>query len=134
MDMKSTNTPSVYAKTLQILSMIFFSLIVLGYILYLAGVLPAFGSPEVVINGWHLDAQTFRESNKLPGGWTWARHLGQGDMISLGTIYLISLTSILCLPAAVVSFIREKNSIYAGFAVVEFLVLSLAALGIIPPG
>ena len=132
--MKSTNVNYVYAKTLRITSLIFLALIVIGFVLYISGALPTPRTPKVIADTWHLSAQIFKEKNQIPGGWSWARHPGQGDMISLGTIFLISLTSIICLPAALVIYIRESNTIYAVIVAVEFLVLCLAAVGVLQPG
>ena len=132
--MRSTNVNSVYAITLQIVSLIFLALIVIVYVLYISGALPTPRSPRVIADTWHLNAQAFQEKNQIPRGWAWVRYLGQGDIISLGTIFLMSLTSIICLPAALAIYIKERNTIYTAIVAVEFLVLCLAALGVLPPG
>jgi hypothetical protein len=58
----------------------------------------------------------------------------KGDFLNYAGFALLALMTILCYLVLVRGYIRQKNWIFAGIALLEIVVLSLAASGIFGGG
>jgi hypothetical protein len=69
-----------------------------------------------------------------PTGWGWAALVGKGDYLNFVGIAMLSGLTILCYVVILPILIRKKDIAYTAIAVVEVLVLSLAASGLLKVG
>ena len=67
-------------------------------------------------------------------GWSWLRLVGKGDYLNFVGITLLSAVTIVCFLGILPMLIRKKDWIYAGMALLEALILILAASGIVHCG
>lgn len=126
-----SKTQKRYARILYWVAAIGQMLVVVGYILYLSKLLPTATPIETITQAWHLSAAEFTDELGMETGWNWLRKLGYGDIISYGAIVLLALGTNICLLAAGVSFLQEKNGKYALIVILQIVVLLIAASGIV---
>ena len=67
-------------------------------------------------------------------GWRWVALLGMGDYLNFVGIAFLSAVTIACYARILPSLFRKKDWIYATIAVLEIIVLTLAASGIVAVG
>lgn len=132
MDMqKYTDGPARrYAAILRTLSSLGLFLLVAGFVVYGAGILPAGVSPEEATGLWHYSATEYAEAAGITGGWSWIRHLGQSDIIAFASLALLAGVSIPALAALTIIMFRRKDPVYGTIALLQVLVLLIAASGI----
>ncbi len=119
------------ATLYRFVTLIGFTFIAAGFVLYVSGVLPARIPVDEVSSYWHLSAQEYAAQTGTPYGWDLIREIATGDMISLASLVLMALAVIVCLVIMVFAFLKSRNLIFAAAAVVQTVVLVLAASGVV---
>jgi hypothetical protein len=109
-------------------------LIILGYVIYVFQLIPLSVPIEHVAGNWHLRAAEFHKHLDAPLGWSCFRSPGYGDTMSYITLIYLGIVTMLCLFAAGIEFLREKNFIYTAISFIQLLVLVFAAAGIVSGG
>ena len=109
---------------------------------YLTGTL----APRVPISElpryWTMDVQTYLATVNLEyvhhehslTGWWWLGALGSGDFLTFVGIALLACVTPICFAGIVPMLVRRRDWIYAGIAVTEVLILTLAASGVLTAG
>lgn len=120
-----------YANTLFYGSLFGFIIMLVTYFLYVTGIL----SPQIPLEDMVLllqgSAADYRAAGNIPQGWGWTSMVTKGDIANfLGIVFLAGLT-IVCYIQLLISFLRAKNWLMSGIAVLEVLVLTLAASGVL---
>lgn len=104
------------------------------FVIYMAGLMPAYIEPSQMQQYWGMSASAFLEAARVPHGWGWLTMLRYGDFLPLlGIAWLGALTVmgyLILLPA----YLRKKDNIYTVLVIVEVLVLTLAASGLLGSG
>jgi hypothetical protein len=106
------------------------ALLGLGYLAYLARLVPLSVPIEAIAENWHLRAEELTEKLHLPHGWAWTADWKHADVLSFATVVFLASGTIACLAATFVSFIREKDAAYAIIVLLQIAVLLVAASGI----
>lgn len=124
-----------YANMLLYGSWAGIGMLALTFLIYMSGILRPFIPPSQMPQYWGLSAHDFLVETGAPIGWGWLGMLGHGDFINLVGIAFLALLTIvgyvvLLLPA----YLRKKDIPYTAIVVVEVIVLSLAASGILAVG
>ncbi|WP_456433040.1 hypothetical protein [Thermosulfuriphilus sp.] len=124
----------IYAKILKYGSFVGIALMLITFIIYIAGFLPPYVPIDKLPQYWNMSAYEFLEKANMPSGWGWINLLNHGDILNfLGIAFLAGLTIICYL--AIVPFLFSSGARAVGIiAIVEVLILSLAASGIIHVG
>ena len=104
-------------------------LIVVGFVLYVTGMLPPFLSIEALIENWGLASAEFIERTGMPAGWGWVRLLGHGDMLALGGLILLSSVVVAAYVGMLAQWARQGNRAYLLLVVLQLGVFALAASG-----
>ena len=123
-----------YAKVLDISVKAGFVLLVLSFATYLTGILPPHVAFDQLPKYWGLPASEFVKATNTPTGWGWLRLIAKGDIVNLVVIaYLAGLSAICCL-AVLPVFARRGEKVQLVFAVLQIVVLVLAASDILTAG
>ena len=136
---RNTLTPSQeeqirYARILQFLSLSGLLVLVVGFCIYMSGLVPVVVPVEQIPGLLGLRAKDFIQKTGMSTGWKWVGNLHKGEVISnLGVIYL-SLATIICFLAIFPVVVRKKDSPYIIIILLELLVLILAACGVVTVG
>jgi len=104
------------------------------YAVYVTGILPSHTDITLMPALWGKGVHEFLEITHSPQGWGWTSLLNRGDYLNYVGFVLLAVMTILCYLVLVKGYVRQKNWTYTAIAVLEILVLSLAASGILPTG
>jgi hypothetical protein len=147
--MSSESTPQeeqseqlVYAKVLEIGMYIGLAILFITFALYVFRVVTPAVPLEQVSNYWthgvheYLEVvnNDFLHREHPPTGWAWVGMLDKGDFLNFVGIAILAGVSIICYLAIVPTLLRKKDHAYLAMAILEVLVLSLAASGILAVG
>ena len=133
-DIKASPAQLRYADTLFYGALLGFVVMLVTYALYVFGVL----TPQIPLSEmphlWTQNAAAYRAAGNIPQGWGWLALVGKGDLCNfIGIAFLAALT-IICFVQLAIGLLRQKQWIMAVIAILEVLVLSLAASGVLVAG
>ncbi len=139
---KASEEQLAYAGVLNIGMWIGLALLVVTFIIYISGVLPSYVPIEKLseipqgsnVPYWGMRAHEFNQAFNIPTGWGWTSLVGKGDYLNFVGIAMLGGLSILCYLVILPILIRKKDTAYVVIAIVEVLVLTLAASGILKVG
>ena len=77
--------------------------------------------------------EIYEQGHKM-AGWSWIKNVGKGDYMNFVGIAILAGLTIVCYLAIIPTLMRKKDTAYLVIAVVEVLVLTLAASGILKGG
>ena len=78
--------------------------------------------------------EAYLREAKIEAGWGWLSMLGYGDFINFVGIAILAGITILCYLAIIPLLLKNKDTIFVVLALLEVLILSVAASGIIQVG
>lgn len=124
-----------YANMLLYCSWAGIGVLTLTFLVYMSGFLSPFIPPSEMPMYWSMSAHEFLVETGAPVGWGWLGMLGYGDFLNLvGIAFLALLTIVGYLVLLLPAYLRKKDVAYTSIVVVEILVLTLAASGILAVG
>jgi len=132
----------VYANLLAKGMYLGLGILLVTFILYMTGLVqPAIPIDELP-RLWTLSAHEYLETvnheflhrPEVVDGWGWIALLNKGDYLNFIGIALLSAVTIFCYLRILPNLFRKKDVIYATIAVLEILVLTLAASGLVVVG
>ena len=123
-----------YASVLNIGMWLGLAVMVVTFFVYVSGVLPSFVPIDDLPKYWTMRVHDFNVALNAPTGWGWAPLVGKGDYLNFVGIAMLSGLTILCYAVILPILFRKKDTAYVVIAIVEILVLSLAASGLLKVG
>jgi hypothetical protein len=132
--LKATEEQVAYAKLLDTGMKLGLLMLVISFFIYILGILV----PHVPVNElpkyWSLPVKEYLQTTNIHTGWSWLGMLGKGDFLNfLGIAFLSSIT-IICYIRIIPILFRKKDTVYGILAIIEVLVLVLAASGVLKSG
>lgn len=109
-------------------------LLVVTYFLYVSGIMSPHVEIPSVPTHWGKSVHDYGQITGSPTGWGWTALLGKGDFINFIGMALLAVMTIFCYIVLIPGYIRRKDWIYTVICVLEVLVLSVAASGILGSG
>ena len=134
MTLKATEEQVLYAKILNIGMLIGLAGLVIAFIIYCTGILEPLIPLEKVQSYWILSVSEYLEQSGIQAGWAWFGNLQFGDMLNFLPIAFLSLLTIVCYIAILPGLIRKKDTAFVVIALLEIIVLAVAASGILGTG
>ena len=132
--LKATEEQLAYAKLLDFGMKLGLLVIIITFIVYLSGIL----TPHIPVNDlpryWGMSVHKYLEATGIHPGWTWLGMLGKGDFLNFVGIAFLAGVTILCYVRIIPLLFKKKDSVYGILAILEVLVLVLAASGILKAG
>lgn len=110
------------------------AVLIVSFLAYVFGWMPARIPLDQMPNVWTLSTHDYLHQTGAPTGWHWLTLIGQGDFASLLGIAWLSGCSLLCLFAVMPIYAKRKDWVFVGLCVVALLVQLLAASGILTVG
>lgn len=132
----------VYADLLAKGMYLGLGILLVTFMLYMTGLVQPAIPIEELPRLWELSAHEYLETvnheflhrPEVVDGWGWMALLNTGDYLNFVGIALLSAVTIFCYLRILPNLFRKKDHIYATIAVLEILVLTLAASGLIAVG
>ncbi len=110
------------------------ALMALTYIIYVTGIMAPHVPVEKITVLWSKSVHTYLTEGNVPQGWGWVTLLGKGDFLNfLGIAFLAALTILAYIPL-IPAYLAKKQNAFAVIALLEVLVLALAASGLVASG
>lgn len=136
------NTPSTNAPAEQITyaNILFYgcwgglALMLVTYLLYVSGILEPYVSMELITKYWSMPVQHYLGDNNVPTGWGWLGLLNKGDFVNFLGIALLAGLTIICYIPVIFAYLKKKDLPFALIALLEVIVLCVAASGIVGSG
>ena len=132
--LKASEEQVAYAKLLDLGMKLGLIMLVVTFIIYLSGIF----TPHIPVNDlpnyWSMPVKEYLKATNIHTGWSWIYLLGKGDFLNFTGIAFLSGVTIICYMRIIPILFRKKDTIYAVLAIIEVLVLVLAASGILKSG
>jgi hypothetical protein len=132
--LKPSREQIIYANLLIIGVWAGIIILVTTYAIYLIGILPSHIEISLIPEIWGKGVGEFLEITHSPHGWGWLPMLVKGDFLNYLGFVLLALMTIVCYLVLIRGYVRQQNWIFAVIALLEVVVLSLAASGILGSG
>lgn len=130
----ATREQLVYADLLDLGMKIGFALLLLTFALYVFGIVSPHVPLDEIHRYWSMRAPAYHAAAQVPIGWGWLSLAGSGDFLNFVPIAFLSAVTIACY-LRILPILRDNgDQAYVGIAVLEVLVLVLAASGILAGG
>ncbi len=131
---QATEEQIAYAKILDLGMKAGLLILVVTFIIYLTGIL----TPHIPVNDlskyWGMSVHEYLEATHSPHGWGWLSMVGKGDFLNFIGIAFLAGVTVICYLAIIPIYFRKKDTVYGVLAIIEVLVLTLAASGILKSG
>jgi hypothetical protein len=132
----------LYAKILQAGMYIGLALLLVTFALYTSGVVAPAIPVEQLPEYWTMNVHDYLEAtnhdhlhhDRPISGWSWLSVLGKGDYLNFLGIAVLSAVTIVCFLGIVPTLLRKRDTPYVVMALLEALILTLAASGILSVG
>lgn len=134
MALKASEEQLLYAKILNSGMLIGLLSTIICFSLYATGVMAPKVPLEKITQYWKMPVKDYLAKSGIHTGWSWFADISYGDMLNLLPIAFLSGLTIICYLAILPGLIRKKDTAYVVLAVLEVLVLVLAASGILKAG
>jgi hypothetical protein len=132
--LKPSKEQIIYANLLLMGMVAGIIIMLITYAIYLSGMLAPHVDLSLIINNWDKGIHEYLEITHSPHGWGWLALLGNGDFLNYIGFVLLALMTIFCYLVLVRGYARNKDWIFTTIAILEIVVLSIAASGILGAG
>ncbi|MDA8405902.1 MAG: DUF1634 domain-containing protein [Deltaproteobacteria bacterium] len=124
----------VYAGILEKGMYLGLMLILATFALYVLGIIKPYIPVTEISKYWSLSVGEYLQTANIHQGWWWVSMLGYGDFINFIGIAFLAGVTIVCFLVIVPVLWKNNDKLYAAFSLLEAVILSLAASGILGSG
>lgn len=132
--LEATPEQVLYGKILEKGMLVGLVLLFITFIIYASGIMEPYVPVENLSYYWSMSVTEYVHEADIPTGWGWANLLGYGDFLNFIGVAVLAGVTILCYLAIIPTLMKNNDKLYAFLALLEALVLSLAASGILAVG
>ncbi|MFH2218185.1 MAG: DUF1634 domain-containing protein [Pseudomonadota bacterium] len=132
--LKATPEQILYAKLLEWGMYMGLLILFITFGLYAFGIMKPYIPLDKISGYWNLNVNDYLHHANIKPGWAWTGMLKYGDFVNFLGIAILSGVTIFCYAAIVPTLLKNNDKVYAVLAILEVLVLSLAASGILQVG
>lgn len=129
-----TREQLLYTRYLWALSRIGLGLLVVTFMLYVGKLLPPKIPFEKLSTYWSLSCEEYLRASGTQAGWSWLYLLGYGDYVTFLAVAFLGAVTTLCYLSIIPSYLRRDDKIYGLLAIIEVVVLIIAASGLLKTG
>jgi len=133
-DIKVGPEQILYASILEKGMLIGLFILFITFIIYVFGIMKPYIPLDEISKFWSMNVHDYLDHAKIKGGWSWLLMLGYGDFINFIGIAILAGVTIICYIVIIPLLARQKDWAFVIFSVIEVLVLSLAASGLLKVG
>jgi hypothetical protein len=132
--LQATEEQLAYAKLLDTGMKLGLLMLVISFAIYVLGIF----TPHVPVSDlpkyWSMPVKEYLKATDIHTGWSWIHMLGKGDFLNFIGIAFLSGVTIFCYIRIIPILFKKKDTVYGILAIIEVLVLVLAASGILKGG
>lgn len=124
----------IYADLLFYGCWLAIAIMLVSYFVYVTGILTPYVPMDRITEYWSHNVHHYVEEAKIPIGWGWIKLLNKGDFLNFIGIALLALMTIVGFITLVPAYIKQKDWAFVIIVILEIIVLSFAASGILKMG
>ena len=124
----------LYARILEKGMYIGLLILLITFGLYAFGVMNPYIPLDKISEYWTMNVNDYLHHANIKPGWAWTGMLEYGDFINFIGIAMLAGVTILCYAAIVPTLWKNKDKVYAVLAILEVIILTVAASGILDAG
>ena len=124
----------IYASWLEFIAKTGLVLIVVSFTLYVFEIVQAYTGIKEISHYWSLSASEYMKQTGYHGGWAWTRLVHKSDFMNFVGISLLAGATVVWYVRVLPVFLKEKDSVLAWICVIQILVMTLAASGVLSAG
>ena len=132
--LQATPEQILYAKILEWGMYIGLVILFITFGLYAFGVMDPYIPLDKISGYWHLSVHDYLEHAQIKDGWGWVGMIQYGDFVNFIGIAILSGVTIICYAAIVPTLLKSNDTVFAILSVLEVIILSFAASGILAVG
>ena len=132
--LEATPEQILYAKILEIGMYIGLLILLITFILYTFGIMNPYIPLDKISEYWTMNVEDYLHHADIKAGWAWLGMLKYGDFVNFIGIAILAGVTILCYLAIVPTLLKNKDRVYAVLALLEAVILAVAASGILGAG
>jgi hypothetical protein len=132
--LKATPEQILYAGILEKGMYLGLLILFITYALYVFGIMDPYIPLDKISDYWSMNVHDYLEHAEIKNGWAWLGMLKYGDFINFIGVALLAGVTIICYAAIVPTLLKGQDKVYAILAVLEVVILSAAASGILAVG
>lgn len=132
--LEATPEQLLYAKILEFGMFIGLLILLITFVLYAFGIMDPYIPLDKISGYWHMNVHDYLEHAKIQAGWAWVGMIKYGDFVNFIGIAILAGVTIICYAAIVPTLLKNKDTVYSIIAILEVIVLTAAASGIIGAG
>ncbi len=132
--LRATPEQILYARILELGMYIGLFILLITVGLYAFGVMEPYIPLDKISEYWSMNVNDYLRHANIKAGWAWTGMLKYGDFINFIGIAILAGTTIFCYAAIVPTLLKNKDTVYAVLAILEVIILSVAASGILGAG
>ncbi len=132
--LEATPEQILYAKLLEKGMYIGLLILLVTFGLYTFGVMDPYIPLDKISKYWSMNVNDYLHHANIKAGWAWVGMLKYGDFVNFIGIAILAGVTILCYVAIVPTLLKNKDRVYAVLALLEAIILTVAASGILGAG
>ena len=132
--LEATPEQILYAKLLEKGMYIGLLILLITFGLYAFGVMDPYIPLNKISKYWSMNVNDYLHHANIKAGWAWLGMLKYGDFLNFIGIAILAGVTILCYAAIVPTLLKNKDRVYAVLALLEVIILTVAASGILGTG
>jgi len=132
--LKASEAQLFYATILNRLALFGFAVLVVAFFIYILRILTPYVPLSEVPIYWTQSSHHYLEAANIQPGWGWLSKIGYGDFLVYIPIVILAGATIVCYAGVIFKFLKAKEHILVGIAVLEIVVLLAAASGLLQAG
>ena len=132
--LKASPEQILYAKILEKGMYLGLLILFITFGLYTFGILDPYIPLDKISKYWSYNVHEYLEHAGIKDGWAWLGMLKYGDFINFIGVAMLAGVTIFCYAAIIPTLLKNKDIVYAIIAILEVIILSAAASGILAVG
>lgn len=132
--LKATPEQILYARLLEKGMYIGLLILFITFGLYTFGVMDPYIPLDKISEYWSMNVNDYLHHANIKAGWAWVGMLKYGDFVNFIGIAILAGVTILCYAAIVPTLLKSDDKVYAVLAILEVIILTVAASGILGAG
>ena len=132
--LEATPEQLLYAKILERGMYLGLLILLITFGLYAFGVMDPYIPLDKISKYWSMNVNDYLHNANIKPGWAWVGMIKYGDFVNFIGIAILAGVTILCYAAIVPTLLKNKDKVYAIIAILEVIVLTVAASGILGAG
>lgn len=101
---------------------------IIAYVVYLAGLMPRRISNQQLPQYWKLPARQYVEQADMPHGWQWVGQVRYGDVATIVPAVIMAVISMVCGFSILPLYVRRRDFIMAAIVLAQLAVMFWAAV------